>query len=135
MGSAARWARLTVVSTQLGEIAQPTFSDRVHGFLHPRHRPEATTDSDKPPRTVNGEDFDDVVMILEAVVDALRVRVANSPARDETDGRADQIARLVDKLLAAGGDIDREDQAAGEEWNRDLRYILAVGVDSDYEER
>ena len=72
------------MSTQLGEIAQPTINDRINAFLHPLQPSPGGVDPDNPPRTINGADFDDAVMLLEALVDALRARVATSDAGDET---------------------------------------------------
>ena len=50
-------------------------------------------------------------------------------------GLADQIEGIVDNIIAAGGEVDREDQMAGEEWNRDVRYALARGTDPVYAKR
>lgn len=119
------------MSTQLGEIAQPTFNDRINAFLHPL-QPPVGVDPDNPPRTINGDDFDDAVMLLEALVDALRARVSTSDSGDETAGLADQIEGIVGNIIAAGGEVDREDQMAGEEWTRDVRYALARGTDPVY---
>ena len=74
----------------------------------------------------------DRVTSLETLVDALRARVATSDSGDETAGLADQIEGIVGNIIAAGGDVDREDQMAGEEWNRDVRYALARGTDPVY---
>ncbi|MDQ4110288.1 MAG: hypothetical protein M3306_04200 [Actinomycetota bacterium] len=123
------------MSPQLGEIAHPTIADRVQAFMNPLQRPADNLDPDTRRSTVETADFEDAVLILEAVVDALRARVDNNmPAVSaEIAGTADQIQAVADDLTAAGGDVDRESYGVGEEWKRDLRYALAKGADSYYQ--
>lgn len=125
------------MSPQLGEIAHPTIADRVQAFMNPLQRPADSLDPDTRRSTVETDDFEDAVLILEAVVDALRARVDSvddMPAVSaEIAGTADQIQAVVDALTAAGGDVDRESYGVGEDWKRDLRYALAKGADSYYQ--
>lgn len=123
------------MSTQLGEIANPTLSDRFQAFYRPLRRPEDVIDPDTAPRIINAADFDDVVLILEALTDALQARQENTKASDSTETMIEQLTQLVTDLTAAGGEVDRNNYGAGEEWKTDLRYLLAMGADPRYKDR
>lgn len=123
------------MSTQLGEIANPTLSDRFQAFYRPLRRPEDVIDPETAPRILNAADFDDVVLTLEALTDALQGRQENTKAPDATEAMIEQLTQLVTNLTATGGEVDRNGYGAGEEWKTDLRYLLAMGTDPRYKDR
>lgn len=122
------------------ELEQPpSISDRVHAFLHPPQRPDAEAAGDDPdaaPRTINGHGFDDTVLILEALVDALQARLVDTVAKDATEAMVETLTKLIGDLTNAAGDVSRNARDwAAEEWKTDLRWVLAMGTDPRYKDR
>lgn len=116
------------------EYAEPTITDRVQAFLHPPQRP-LVHDPDELPRTIRSGDFDEAVLILEALVEALKARLGDTRAKDATEEMAETITKLINDLTEAAGDVNQNSRAwSASEWETDLRWVLAMGTDSRYKD-